>query len=127
VNKNKRTKLQGDRLSASSDWLGVKIVCEHSALISQMSSLVDALDNAPKVIQLFVQRLLRRGKLATVHSYRNPAIGAVNLRVVFEPSDLLRELVLALRAMNCDLSIVENHNRAMTPNRKAEAQPLTSG
>jgi hypothetical protein len=104
----------------SSNLFGVRIMVENTALIDALSSLVDALDDAPYVIQRFVHRLLCGGKSATVHSYRDPATGTGNLRAVFEPSDLLTELVFALRAMNRDFSIIEYHKLrgAMPPNDK---------
>ncbi len=88
---------------------------ENQALLDELSSLIDALNDAPQLIQLFVHRLLRGGKIAAIHSYRDAAGGARDLRAVFEPSELLTELVFALRAMNWDVSSIEYHKlcRAM--------------
>ncbi len=98
-------------------------------LMAQLSALIDAFYDAPNIIQLFVHHLLSVCELAAVHSYNDAATGTGNLRVLFEPSDLLSELVSALRAMNRDFNVIEYHKlpNALMPNDNLSGGAKTPG
>ena len=69
------------------------------AALSQLSELAKAL---PEVVQGFLDGLLDLSELVRVNRDGGTAGPAGELRILFEPSDLLRDFLAATRAGNVD-------------------------
>jgi hypothetical protein len=80
----------------------IQLHCEAQpieAALKQLSTLAEAF---PDAVQCFLDGLLDLSELVSIDSVDGPAEAAGDFRILFEPSDRLREFLAAARAGNVD-------------------------
>lgn len=86
----------------------ISIGLDSSGAERLLQHLSSALEGREDLVDTFLQLIDGDLELFRVDLERLPAVGAVQLRAVFQPTDLLRELFRTVGAGDIDRLIVEN-------------------
>jgi hypothetical protein len=73
-----------------------------------LARLLAELESRSDLVQAFLKPLDSLPELFSIDLEQLPAGGAIHLRAVLQPTDFLRELVLAIGAGDVDLLLVES-------------------
>jgi hypothetical protein len=90
----------------------VTVDADASEFLEAVSSLTELLERLRQLVHGFVDVSELSFELASIDLRDDAALGAVNLRAVFKPSDRLLRLVAALRACERELLVAKELTHA---------------
>lgn len=76
--------------------------CNAAPLLGALDSLAELAERSPQIVQGFLDRVGDTSQLARFDLDLRPAAATGDCRVALEPTDLLREFLLAARAGEID-------------------------
>ena len=88
----------------------LKITCDASEFNRAIQTVNRLGEFSPEVVNLFLNGIESVSELVSLNCDDGSATGTRQIRILFQPSDSLRDLVAALRARHGNLMVIEDHS-----------------